>query len=59
MKYPDQIDQLLLLSRDDRIPLDTMLSVMEYLCQSNVAIMIGIMSRLAKLASTAGMELLT
>ncbi|XP_019853444.1 PREDICTED: E3 ubiquitin-protein ligase HACE1-like [Amphimedon queenslandica] len=59
MKYPDQIDRLLLLSRDDKVPLDTMLSVMEYLCQCNVAIMIGLISRLANLASTAGMELLT
>ena len=58
MKYPDQVDRLVWLVKQETIPVDKIQSVLEYLCTNNLAIMIGLMSKLSNVASSTGMELL-
>ena len=58
MKYPDHTDRLVWLVKQETIPVDKIQSVLEYLCNCNLALMIDVVSRLANVTSTAGMELL-
>ena len=58
MKYPEQVDRLVWLVKQEAIPMDKINSVLEYLCNSNMFVMATLISHLADVTASTGMELL-
>ena len=58
INYPDQVDHVIKLVFDEKIPEKNILSLLEYLCNSDTYLLVSIVTTLANRAASAGMELL-
>ena len=56
--YPGEVDLLVQLVSTEKIPEPKALSLMEYLCNASTYLLAVVLRKLARNASTAGMELL-
>ena len=56
--YPGEVDLLVQLVSTEKIPETKALSLMEYLCNASTYLLTVLVRKLARKASTAGMELL-